>query len=340
MISLESLEIDVQWKFRTIPSQHKVEAMHGTIFCDLGGKLATGVIDPHGRGYLSATAAIAAEPHLVLNHLLGPLNNAYHSGQDINLKKIEFQFCVSRSHWDGLCCFVLCDYLVRTGVLPPWTKQLVESANKVDHGKIVLSKEQLTAPLLMFYALNAEYKDNVEKVFPQGLELICKVGEFHTKSKTFKENPFFTSLPKDSLFDSFNKLGELNEQDFSIFSNEFKDADEFEVKLPCRISEGQPVQEKLAKCLMFKIPPQSRLFVHWSRSRYNFDLLVVPSMRKGMDNISRWTISVDPSSKFHLYRLGYRLEEEETTARKDFEMEVRGGEPRWGDSNYSNNDDP
>lgn len=340
MISLESLEIDVQWKFRTIPSQHKVEAMHGTIFCDLGGKLATGVIDPHGRGYLSATAAIAAEPHLVLNHLLGPLNNAYHSGQDINIKKIEFQFCVSRSHWDGLCCFVLCDYLVRIGVLPSWTKQLVESANKVDHGKIVLSKEQLTAPLLMFYALNAEYKDNVEKVFPQGLELICKVGEFHTKSKTFKENPFFTSLPKDSLFDSFNKLGELNEQDFSIFSNEFKDADEFEVKLPCRISEGQPVQEKLAKCLMFKIPPQSRLFVHWSRSRYNFDLLVVPSMRKGMDNISRWTISVDPSSKFHLYRLGYRLEEEETKARKDFEMEVRGGEPRWGDSNYSNNDDP
>ena len=92
MISLESLEIDVQWKFRTIPSQHKVEAMHGTIFCDLGGKLATGVIDPHGRGYLSATAAIAAEPHLVLNHLLGPLNNAYHSGQDINIKKIEFNF--------------------------------------------------------------------------------------------------------------------------------------------------------------------------------------------------------------------------------------------------------
>ena len=77
MFGLDKLNIKVSWNFRIVPTLYKVEPMSGVLVCDFGGKLTYGVIAPHGRGYLSAKAAIAAEPQRVLNHLLGPVNQSY-----------------------------------------------------------------------------------------------------------------------------------------------------------------------------------------------------------------------------------------------------------------------
>ena len=135
MLGLDKLKISLTWRFRrTSPGSHS-DSMPGEILCDLGGKLTTGVIDPHDSPHLSATDAIWAKPHLVLNHLLGPLNKTRQAGIEIERKEIEFTFVAGRPHWDGLCAFVLCDHLVRTGDSPPWARELVESANKVDHGE-------------------------------------------------------------------------------------------------------------------------------------------------------------------------------------------------------------
>jgi uncharacterized membrane protein (DUF485 family) len=345
MLSLEQLGIEVHWNFKIVSSRYPVEAMAGTIFCDLGGSLSSGIIDPHGRGYLSSADAVAAMPHLVLNHLLGPLNQAYHSGQKIIRKEIEFTFAVSRSHWDGLCCFVLCDYLVRTGRLPSWYYKMVESANLVDHGKIVLRDDQSTAPLLLFYALNAEHKDNPSAVFPAGLELLNNIGAFYWKTKEKTGNPFFEALPSDPSLEKFEEFGQRNINDLEIFEKDLLNSEEFEVFLPRKDANTLKVEENKAKCLMFLSPPKCRLFVHWSRSKYNYDLLVVPSVDKQSGRIDRWTISVDPASHFHLYRLGYRLEQEEKKRRLEsqeveYRWTPRGGEPRWGDRNYSDNADP
>jgi hypothetical protein len=340
MFGLDKLNIKVSWNFRIVPTLYKVEPMSGVLVCDFGGKLTSGVIDPHGRGYLSATAAIAAEPHLVLNHLLGPVNQAYQSGQTVNLKEIEFEFYLRRNHWDALCCFVLSDFLIKTGTLPSWTNKLVESANLADHGKVVLSEDQSTAPIMLFHALVAEHKENVENIFSEGLKLLRTIGEFSVNSTFNGPNPFLSSLPIDSLFKPFLRLGKLNEEDFAIFSVEIESADQFHVSLPYKDEENSNLLEQKVKCLMFKVPPKSRLFVHWARSTQSIDLLVVPSIRNNRNKISHWFISVDPESKFNLYRLGYRLELEEKKARKKANYEERGGEPRWGDSQYSDNEDP
>ena len=335
MKALNDFGISLAWKFKKVSSSFLVEPSVGTIYCDLGGKLTAGIIDPHGRGHQSATAAVAAMPHLVLNHLLGPLNQAFNSGQKIHCEQLEFTFAVSRNHWDGLCCFVLCDHLVRTGKMPTWSQALVESANLVDHGKVVLAENQSTAPLLLFYALISKFNENVRDVIINGSQLIKLVGSYQTDGI---ENPFLNPIPNQPEFLEFLELGKYNDEDLKIFKTDLDSADIFKVSLPSSDEDSVSFEEKEIDCLMFLEPPSSRLFVHWSRFNDDYDLLVVPSANTAEPStINRWTISVNPKSRLNLRRLGYMLEQEE---RKIREEDTRGGRPRWNDSEYSDNSDP
>ena len=339
MKTLEDIGIKLNWSFVKVSSSFLVEPSVGTIYCDLGGQLTAGIIDPHGRGHQSATAAVAAMPHLVLNHLLGPINQSLNSGQTINCSELEFTFAVSRNHWDGLCCFVLCDHLVRTGKLPLWSAALVESANLVDHGKVVLSENHSTAPLLLFYALNSKHKDRVEEVFPECKKIIEMVGSSYAQAPDFSINPFLSALSEsDGLGEELLELGKYNVEDFSAYRKDLEKADTFPVALPFTGPDGDFLEEKQVNCLMFLEPPTSRLFVHWSRYKGDFDLLVVPSFMEKSKIIKRWQISVNPKSNLNLRRLGYLLEKEEKRAREG--NDSRSGNPRWGDYEYSDNPDP
>ena len=334
MRALNDFDINVRWNFKKVSSAYPVEKTVGTIYCDLGGCLTSGIIDPHGKGHLSAAAAVFAMPHLVLNHLLGPLNEAFNAGQSVQCNELTFTFVVNRNHWDALCCFVLCDHLVRTGRLPDWAFHLVESANMVDHGKILLSESHSTAPLSLFYALQNKAKGDLACVFGEGLDLINKVGCYH---QTLAHNPFFCSIPKEDIFSAYFDLAKYNEEDLEIFNHDLKEADVFKVFLPSVSNESSEFQEKEVSCLMFLKQPLSKLFVHWSRIDDKYDLLVAPTYEGSTQKIQKWTISVNPKAKINLRRLGYLLEKEEKKQRID---DSRKGSPRWGDDEYSDNSDP
>tara|TARA_Y100000588_G_scaffold325199_1_gene358822 strand:- start:472 stop:2799 length:2328 start_codon:yes stop_codon:yes gene_type:complete len=338
MLGLDQLDIRLKWRFRKAPPGSQSDPMPGEILCDLGGKLTTGIIDPHDSPHLSATAAIWAKPHLVLNHLLGPLNKTYQAGIEIERKEVEFTFVAGRTHWDGLCAFVLCDHLARKGAgpFPPWALELVKSANKVDHGEARIKGDNLSAPFLLHYALNAKHKEDLAQVCLEGADMIRKVGEHFSRPGSKVSSPFLSALPDEEEFAELRNLASINERDLALFEEDLsrKIEPEIEVYLP-----NQEGGVKKAKTLMFLEPPTSSLYVFWSRSKFDYDLLIVPKCNK-QGKIIKWTISVDPRTGFSMERLGYRLEELEKRKRNELGEAPRGGRPRWGDGEYSDNEDP
>ena len=341
MLGLEQLGISHTWRFRKAPPGSRSDPMPGEILCDLGGKLTTGIIDPHDSPYLSATDAIFRQPHLVLNHLLGPLNKTYQAGIEIERKEVEFTFVAGRTHWDGLCAFVLCDHLVRKGPgpFPSWARELVKSANKVDHGQARIKGDNLSAPFLLYYALNKKHEEDLAQVCLEGADMIRKVGERFSGKESKPSYPFLSALPAGEEFSELFSLALINEKDLALFDEDLaeKSEREIEVNLPYKGKEGMEV--KRAKTLMFREPPSSSLYVFWSRSKHDYDLLIVPECDK-QGKIIKWTISVDPLSDFSLERLGYSLERKEKRKRNELGESPRMGNPRWGDREYSDNEDP
>jgi hypothetical protein len=108
MLCLDDLGIKANWRIRYVGYGKRLEPLTGSLTADVGGQLVSGIIDHHftDTPYLSATSALADNPHLVLEHLLGPLNASYYGGKDIERKEMVFEFVTHEApDWDGVCSF-------------------------------------------------------------------------------------------------------------------------------------------------------------------------------------------------------------------------------------------
>ena len=286
--------------------------------------------------YSSSTDAIFRNPHLVLKHLLGPMNESILSGREIKLKQIEFLFVTHEyPDWDAAASFVLCDYLIRNGTLPPWGEDLAEASNKVDQAKAEMKGNHRRA-FLLFYALAAGAGTDPAELFFSFRTFVERIAE-HIRPD-FLGNPFLEVLPRTDDFEFLEKWESLLSGDYQLFKEDLSEHSEvFDVDLPFRDELENTRASGKGKALAFTKKPRCRLHKYWVRADGRWDVLLVPFYEKGQQR-KRWIISVDPCARYSLRRLGFALEREETAVRGDDLR--RQGEPRWQDYEYCDNDDP
>jgi hypothetical protein len=328
MLSLNDLSIEPNWRVREIGSQTAVGSLPGNIFIGWGGFVKEGVLDAQDTPYKSAAELLFQRRELVYNHLLRGLNENHQSGLRPQIQQLELTFCYKNLNWDALCCYVLCDHLVRTGEFPNWARELVESANAVNQGEAILD-DKGSAPFALFYALTNQVSDiDLQTVFPKGKDLVEDIAQLRKSEPRSSTNTFLCPILDKQRY---SELIASNQQDYEHFINDFHSGHKFEMQLPCS-EEGNPDETRNAKVLFIENVPQSRLFIYWGRA--HFDLMVYQKQETSSEGM-HWSFSIQPKRGFSLRGLGYHFEKFEATNRKD-----RKGLSRWGDDNYSDNNDP
>ncbi len=238
MKALDDFGIKLNWKFDFKAPGSTWEPLPNTMFVDVGNKLTEGIIDTHqGTKYKSSAHALSENPHLVLNHLLKGLNEAYargdwNSNQRDSLKRgIEFTFVIhTQPDWDGIATFYLCDHLLRTGKLPcVWLEHqkknvsqlLVEATNQIDQGKAKM-EGKIKRPFIIYYHISDGKRLGYEDQLRQGRQLIEDILDAVKEGKIkCKKNPIlehFEDLEKrlPAYQEHINRLAEdkeLYEQD-------------------------------------------------------------------------------------------------------------------------------
>jgi len=339
MVGLNDLNVEAKWRFRFLGHGTSVSATPGTLFVDVGNVLEPGVIDTHQSDtpYGSCASTIARNPHLILNHILSPIVDQYiRKGLD-GQRRILVEFVTHESpDWDGLCSFYLCKQLVQTGGLPPRaiTEAVIHAADIVDQGRAVIGDE-VCRPFLLYEMLkDAAYAEHRDwgLCIERGLELLAAV------LGRYNDDVPLDALVRPVEFDgSLQTVCEKLRTDVALFKQDLADAEMFEVTLPTKA--GTTRREK---AFAFKNQPRCSLHKYWVRERTNCEVLLVPYQAPHSDRVDRVVISVNPEGGFNLQRLGFVLEEAEKKERIRLNDSAlrRGGQPRWGDRAYCDNDDP
>lgn len=347
MLALDDLGVTYRWKFRFIPPGTTVAPEIGTVYADVGNHLAPGVIDHHhdeSGDADSTVSAILRDPYLVSHHLLGPLNQAYYSGQTLERREYIFTFGTHFSpDWDAMVSFYLADHLLRVGELPDQgiCQALRDATDSVDQGR-ARAGEDAFRPFLIYLYWQSQRMD-WEQLLRRGRGLIEQVAAFTAERQRLAREQGqpvpeldFTA-PLDPAI-GYAQEREALRSDREKFSRDLEATMVEEIFLPYRSD-----QEKLAtaarpcRMLAFQRYPSAVLFKYWAREGGHGDLLVVPTFRAD-GALRRAVLSVDGESGYHLPYLGYALEQEEEKKRKLLKCK-RGGRPRYPD-NYCNNDDP
>ena len=285
-------------------------------------------MDAQDTPYKSTAELLFRRRELAFNHLLRGLNENYQSGLKPQVQELELTICIKNVNWDALCCYVLCDHLVRTGEFPDWALELVDSANAVNQGEASLD-ETGSAPFALFYALTNRVQSNDWRtIFAKGKDLVEDIAQLLKPEDRRSTNSFLSPILDKQRY---SELVVSNQEDYAHFINDSCSGEQFEMQLPCS-EDGQNLESRTADVLFLEQVPQSRLFIYWGRE--DFDLLAYPKHVTGSEDV-HWSFSINPGSGFSLKGLGYFFEKYEATIRND-----RKGIPRWNDHNYSNNDDP
>ncbi len=328
MLSLNDLRITPIWRIRKIGFISQIDSLPGNIFIGCGGSVEEGVLDPQDTPYKSATELLFQRNELAFNHFLRGLNENYQSGLKPQIQELELTICIKNVNWDALCCYVLCSHLIRTGGFPNWVRDLVESANTVNQGEANLDGYG-SAPFALFYALTHQVRDNdLQTVFSKGKDLIEDIVQLRKSEDRRSANTFLSPVQNK---ERYSELIAINEIDHKNFIKDHEAGDVITVQLPYS-EEGNQEETRNATVLFLDRIPQSRLFIYWGR--VNFDLLVYQKNERDSEGV-HWSFSIQPKTGFSLRGLGYFLEKHEASIRKD-----RKGLPRWGDENYSDNNDP
>lgn len=318
----------VSWKFKFLGYGATVHPQPGTIFVDLGNKLEAGVIDHHGKDipYGSSTSAIAANPHLVLSHLLGPINETYYKGFPIARGELQFVFVThANPDWDGVTALWLCDYLVRNAALPPDSllSAVCGATDIIDQGFARVEGEVIR-PFLI-YRMMMDGGTDWGKCLLRGKELIEHlVGKDGRIIKDRFLEPFD---PPPAFQDEADRL----KMDRQLFDDDMRYAESFKIFVPTHNETTREVD-----VLSFKRQCRSVLQKYWAREEVKPGVLMVPYHSSGI--LDRMIISVDPHSDLLLPVLGRRLEQMETSKREELKRE-RGGMPRF-EAEYCDNSNP
>ncbi len=329
MLGSKDLGIEIQWRFEFLGPGKVVQPSVGRIYVDLGGQLVRGIIDHHfgNCNYESTTSALAGNPDLVLDHLLGPVNNTYYQGLEIRRKEMILEFVTHRfPDWDGMNSFYLTNYLIQNGRMPPVEvcTALCEAANDVDQGRVRV-QDEVVRPFLLY--LMMMYNGTTgEDCLLRGSSLLEQIilNSGHSISKEAFLNAFAPPA-------NFSKEALQLQEDFSLFQNDLADSEMFEMIVPTKDSAGV-----LTKAFAFKSQPRCKLHKYWVREQTDAGILFVPFETDG--KIKRVIISVDPLTDFVLPCFGYELEKAETKKRRIL-GKPRTGSPRF-EQEYCDNDDP
>lgn len=328
MLNLNDLNITHNWRVRKIGFLSQIDSLPGNLFIGCGVSDEAGVLDAQDTPYKSTAELLFNRKELAFNHLLRGLNENYQSGLKLQIQELELTICIKNINWDALCCYVLCDHLVRTADFPNWARELVESANAVNQGE-ALWDDTGSAPFALFYALtNKIHGIDLKTVFSKGQALVEDIVQIREREDRRSTNMFLSPILDKQRY---SELIASNEQDYDHFINDYHSGHTFEMQLPCS-EDGQNMDSKTARVLFLEHVPQSRLFIYWGRQE--LDLLVYLKEDEGT-GCSNWSFTIHPQSGFSLKGLGYYFEKYEASIRKD-----RKGIPRWNDRNYSNNEDP
>ena len=164
------------------------------------------------------------------------------------------------------------------------------------------------------------------------IERVIKLAEEKKLPTAPGKNPFIEPLETaenfSALFPDFAEHIKTILDDRAHYEEDLKHVDTFEAELPFDLQNSTTFQStptsvsnalqtgyKTAKVLAFKRQPKSKLYRFWIRDEGEYQLLMTPSNPNPDDptRFRRWRISVDPNqSEYHLRRLGYLLEQEET----------------------------
>jgi len=330
MLGAKDLNLTINWKFKYVEYGYQCLPEPGTICADVGGKLEYGVIDHHLREvtkYESSASAIAHNPHYVLHHLLGPINDTFFSGLEIKNRELTFTYITHRNpDWDGMVSFYLCNYLVHNGTLPPdnITKALCTATDVIDQGR-AKKGDNLKRPFII-YNMMCYNENNWDELIWQGCELIDDViAHYGTKI-----NPRIFLDPLDNT-EKYRKECEQLHQDKKYFDHDLANSFNFNIYVPSHDDTLVRVD-----AIAFRNTPNSKMTKYWVREDTDYKVLIVPYENEG--KINRVVISVDPQSKYLLPCLGYELESAETEKRAKIGM-IRSGQPRF-EKEYSDNEDP
>jgi len=327
MLCLNDLSITPNWRVRRIEFLDQIDSLPGNIFIGCGDSVNEGVLDPQDTSYKSAAELLFQRKELAFNHLLLGLNENYQSGLKPQIQQLELTICIKNINWDALCCYVLCDHLVRTGEFPSWAYELVKSANAVNQGEAILDDRGST-PFALFYALTMQEQDfDLQAAFAKGRALVVDIAQT-TSDGLHAPNVFLTPVRNK---DRYSQLIEISQLDYENFLNDYHSGHKFEMSLPCS-EDGNTDETKIAKVLFLENVPQSRLFLYWG---WTYCDLLVYQKQETNSEVIHWSFSIPPKSGFSLRGLGYFLEKKEASIRTD-----RKGSSRWNDYNYSDNADP
>lgn len=332
MLGAKDLQIAVQWKFDFLEYGRSCFPQPGIVFADVGGKMDSGIIDHHlkdGSPYESTVSAIIHQPHFVLNHLLGPLNETFYRGLEIKNKELTFTFTTHKNpDWDGVASFYLCNYLIQNGALPPEriVQALGAATDSIDQGRVKM--EGQTDRPYMLYTMMSHYDErNWSGLMQRGAMLIEDVIAFYGNK-----------LNQWSFLDPFNHPEKYSKEredlarDRGVFAQDLADSFSFKVFVP---SQQETLEQ--VDVIAFNHQPKSKLTKFWVREETEYKILVYPYEEKD-GTFNRAVISVDPGSGFLLPCLGYDLERAEAEKRAKL-GKARTGRPRF-EKEYCDNEDP
>jgi len=372
-LGAEALGLEVDWRYCFVPPGERAATTPGVVYVDVGGTVAPGIIDHHGRegpGTCSAMLVVDQREQ-VYNHLLSPWLVRFEEGR-IPAGAVWTPTLVLHHDpdFDALVAAFLVRGLITDGDLPRYARALACYALEVDQGRyplhlraeakagaLDLDRRELDAVHLAYLAIQSftgpegRELSSSEKLH-LGFELLKCVLEGIVSARgkaprTLEElspgAPGVASWRADARFASF---AALLDRDLELFQEDFREGRTLDgVQLPAADGgEAIPVRAFVAAG-----PPRSALNKYWVRGA-GFPFFICPlgspagQGTAGRAARRRIVLSLEPTffvdgRKPSLRGLGFRLERAESAARRASGTEVRRGMPRYG-GGYCDNPDP
>jgi hypothetical protein len=375
-LGAQALGLKVDWRYCFVPPGERAATTPGVVYVDVGGTVAPGIIDHHGREGPGSCSAILVvdQREQVYNHLLSPWLARFEEGR-IPEGTVWTPTLVLHHDpdFDALVAAFLVRCLIVDGDLPRHARALAGYALEVDQGRyplrpqgeVEVGKEDtlqydrrgLDAVHLAYLAIQS-FTGPEGRELPSGeklrlgFELLECFLEGIAAARGELPRRFEELLPGAPGVDAwradarFAPFAALLDRDLELFREDFRQGRTLgSVLLPATDGgEAIPVRAFVAAG-----PPRSVLGKYWVRGA-GFPFFICPLGAAAEPGPARRAarrrivLSLEPAFSIagrrpNLRGLGFRLERAESAARRASGMEVRRGMPRYG-GGYCDNPDP
>ena len=271
---LEKLGIKkINWEFKFHPHGKSFQDTPLTIYADIGNQISGGVVDNHSSDYESSADVIQNNQGLILTHIYKDLHLI-----DLSKDEITLKFCTHHGpDLDSCVSFFLIDYLLKNGVLPEFSDELVKATNLVDQSKLRLNTNganiaENECSIKSFVSLSYNHAKSKEEAgisrILESKEEILLYVQFNKVSEGNRflrvSNDFAQQLSTEPLLKPISlKLSEL-EDDYKDFAKDLDNASKYKTKLP--YIQGDERTCRKTALLVFNEYPSSRFFKFFARA--------------------------------------------------------------------------